>query len=166
MTNAFTESIVPSGRIPQLTLVPPVQLLLTPVGVENECSKVQRPAVCNTTHYVTISTAIGTLYDNGNFAAQKDGQIDTTVTYDKTLHDAADDAIASARLARKLLGAWPQIAGWKLKTLHDHQVEWRREQANSLRAYFDKAGIEHDGVDPGWPIQTTVPVAATQAGAA
>jgi DNA polymerase-3 subunit epsilon len=35
-------------------------------------------------------------------------------------------------------------------------VTWRREQADSLRAYFDKNGIEHDGVDPGWPVHTSL----------
>lgn len=70
-------------------------------------------------------------------------------------HDAAGDALAAVRLARRLAGLWPEIARWKLGTLHEHQVTWRREQANSLRAYFDKNGIEHDGVDPGWPLQTS-----------
>lgn len=70
-------------------------------------------------------------------------------------HDANGDALAAIRLARRLAGLWPEIARWKLATLHQHQVTWRREQANSLRAYFDKNGIEHDGVDPGWPLQTT-----------
>ena len=75
-------------------------------------------------------------------------------------HDAADDAIAAVRLLRKLLDAWPQVASWKLPTLHEHQVTWRREQADSLRAYFDKAGIEHDGVDPGWPVHVGTTAAA------
>lgn len=70
-------------------------------------------------------------------------------------HDAMGDALAAIRLARRLAGLWPEIARWKLPTLHGHQVTWRRDQANSLRAYFDKNGIDHDGVDPGWPLQTT-----------
>lgn len=70
-------------------------------------------------------------------------------------HDANGDALAAIRLARRLGGVWPEIARWKLPTLHGHQVTWRRDQANSLRAYFDKNGFEHDGVDPGWPVQTT-----------
>ncbi|VXB33749.1 hypothetical protein [Nocardioides sp. AX2bis] len=69
-------------------------------------------------------------------------------------HDAAGDALATIRLASKLMVAWPATARLKLQTLHSHQIGWRREQADSLRAYFDKAGIEHDGVDPGWPIHT------------
>lgn len=71
-------------------------------------------------------------------------------------HDAAADAVATIRLARKLAGLWPEVGRWKLGTLHAHQVTWRQEQADSLRSYFDRAGIEHDGVDPGWPVYTTL----------
>jgi DNA polymerase-3 subunit epsilon len=67
-------------------------------------------------------------------------------------HDAAGDALAAIRLARRLAGLWPQIATWKLSTLHANQVQWRKQQADSLREYFDSHGIEHDGVDPGWPV--------------
>lgn len=71
-------------------------------------------------------------------------------------HDAAGDALASIRLARRLAGLWPDIARLRLGTLHQHQVTWRREQANSLRAYFDKNGIEHDGVDAAWPLHSSL----------
>ncbi len=76
-------------------------------------------------------------------------------------HDAAADAVAAARLARVLMSAWPSTARLKLATLHEHQVGWRRSQADGLRAYFDKNGIEHDGVDPGWPIYSTLDRADT-----
>lgn len=71
-------------------------------------------------------------------------------------HDASADAIASVRILRRLADSWPEIARWKLGTLHEHQVTWRREQADSLRAYFDRAGTEHDGCDPGWPVHTSL----------
>lgn len=67
-------------------------------------------------------------------------------------HDAGADALAAARLAVKLVSGWPDVARLKLTTLHDHQVGWRQEQADSLRAYFDKNGIEHDGVPGDWPL--------------
>jgi DNA polymerase-3 subunit epsilon len=68
-------------------------------------------------------------------------------------HDAGGDALAAARL-------WPRIMakhsrkfpGHTLPSLHQAQVGWRREQADGLRAYFDKNGIEHDGVCPEWPL--------------
>lgn len=69
-------------------------------------------------------------------------------------HDASTDALAALRLAVKLAGLWPEIARWKLGTLHQHQVTWRRQQCDSLRAFFDKTGIEHDGICPEWPVHT------------
>lgn len=79
-------------------------------------------------------------------------------------HDADADAVAAIRLARKLAAVWPDAARLRLPTLHSHQVGWRRAQADSLRAYFDKAGIEHDGIDNGWPLHTSI--RPSQAGAA
>lgn len=81
-------------------------------------------------------------------------------------HDASGDALAAVRLARRLAGLWPEIARWRLGTLHTHQVTWRREQADSLRSYFDRAGIEHDGVNPGWPVYAPANTAPAGAGAA
>lgn len=75
-------------------------------------------------------------------------------------HGAADDALAAVRVAAKLGSLWPQIARWKLGTLHEHEVTWRREQMNSLRDYFERNGIEHDGCDPSWPVLRTAVGAA------
>jgi DNA polymerase-3 subunit epsilon len=69
-------------------------------------------------------------------------------------HNAAADALAAVRLAAKLADLWPSVGRLRLPTLHAHQIQWRREQADSLRAYFDRNGTEHDGVDPGWPVHT------------
>jgi DNA polymerase-3 subunit epsilon len=71
-------------------------------------------------------------------------------------HNAGADALAAVRLAKRLADLWPDVARLRLPTLHAHQVTWRRGQADSLRAYFDKNGIDHDGVDPGWPLHTTL----------
>lgn len=70
-------------------------------------------------------------------------------------HDAAGDALAACRL-------WPRImvkhsrkfAGQTIGSLHQSQVGWRKDQADSLRAYFDKVGTEHDGVCGSWPLHT------------
>jgi DNA polymerase-3 subunit epsilon len=73
-------------------------------------------------------------------------------------HDAAADAIATGRLVPKIMAAAAgtknnaQIVRYSLITLHQAQIGWRAEQCDSLRDYFDGRGIEHDGVDPGWPI--------------
>lgn len=75
-------------------------------------------------------------------------------------HDAAADALAAARLSVRLGGLWRQIQRWRLETLHEHQVTWRREQMDSLRAWFDKNGVEHDGCDPSWPVRLVTEAAA------
>ncbi|MBA2952150.1 hypothetical protein GON03_19220 [Nocardioides sp. MAH-18] len=69
-------------------------------------------------------------------------------------HDAAADAVASVRVLGKLISGWPQMAAWKLGTLHEHQVTWRRTQQDGLREFFDKVGKEHDGMCPSWPVHT------------
>jgi DNA polymerase-3 subunit epsilon len=68
-------------------------------------------------------------------------------------HDAGADALAACLL-------WPAIMtrhhrkfpGMTLPALHTAQVGWKREQMNGLRAYFDRAGKEHDGCCGEWPI--------------
>lgn len=67
-------------------------------------------------------------------------------------HDAGADALAAVRLAGKLAAAWPEIARWKLDTLHRNQITWRAEQMDGLRSYFDKNQIEHDGCCGSWPV--------------
>jgi DNA polymerase-3 subunit epsilon len=70
-------------------------------------------------------------------------------------HDASGDALASCRL-------WPRVMakhatkfrGHTLGSLHQSQVGWRKDQMDGLRAYFDKNGIEHDGCDGSWPLQS------------
>jgi DNA polymerase-3 subunit epsilon len=69
-------------------------------------------------------------------------------------HDAAGDALAACRL-------WPRImakharkfpTSLTMQSLHQKQIGWRQEQADGLRAYFDKVGTEHDGVCGEWPL--------------
>ena len=70
-------------------------------------------------------------------------------------HDAGHDAIAAARVAWRIGQRYPAIAAMPLHELHEAQVDWRREQCDSLRAYFDRTGKEHDGVDGSWPVRVT-----------
>lgn len=69
-------------------------------------------------------------------------------------HDAAADAIACVRLLFRLLAEWPEMARWKLGTLHQHQITWRREQQAGLRSFFERVGKDHDGMCPAWPVHT------------
>lgn len=69
-------------------------------------------------------------------------------------HDASGDALATIRLAHKLAGLWPEIGRWKLSTLHDKQIEWRRDHQLGLADFFRKQG-DHEaaaGVCPEWPL--------------
>lgn len=69
-------------------------------------------------------------------------------------HGAAGDATAAGRLWPRILDRNPRhFRGYQLAALHVAQADWRRAQADRLRAYFDKVGQEHDGVDGSWPIR-------------
>lgn len=73
-------------------------------------------------------------------------------------HDAAADALAAIRLAGRLAEAWREAARWKLATLHQHQVTWRREQQHGLADFFRRVG-KHDeaaSCDGGWPLHTSL----------
>lgn len=81
--------------------------------------------------------------------------------YGVSLGDDAHEAVADARAACLL---WPKILerhrnvfrsdSLTIGSLHQAQIGWRREQMDSLRAYFDKNGTEHDGCDGSWPLLT------------
>lgn len=71
-------------------------------------------------------------------------------------HDAAADAIAAARLAWRL-GGLPDLTAHTVDQLHVQQVEWAREQAESLREYFVNSGKmtadeAAQDVQTGWPV--------------
>lgn len=68
-------------------------------------------------------------------------------------HDAGYDAMAAARVAWRIGKVHPLIGGLSLPELHQAQVGWAREQADSLRAYFDSRGTAHDGCDGTWPVR-------------
>ena len=73
-------------------------------------------------------------------------------------HDAAADALAAVRLAGRLAEAWPEIARWKLTTLHNHQVTWRAEQQRGLADFFRKVGKAEEAAscDGGWPLHSSM----------
>lgn len=79
-------------------------------------------------------------------------------------HDAAADAIAACQLWPKIIARHPQkFRGFTVGALHQAQIGWRREQMNSLRAYFDREGTEHDGCDPAWPLLDNPPIRTADA---
>jgi len=74
-------------------------------------------------------------------------------------HDAGSDALAAARVAWRIACAYPAVGEADPFDLHQEQIHWHQEQKDSLRAYFDSKGTQHDGCDPRWPVQlpTAVP---------
>jgi DNA polymerase-3 subunit epsilon len=70
-------------------------------------------------------------------------------------HSADADAIAACRVAWRIATKEPRIGGASLNDLHAWQVEWARQQAESLADYFRRTpGKESwaDGVRPEWPL--------------
>lgn len=89
--------------------------------------------------------------------------VDACAAFDVELgedaHEAAPDAIAAARVMFAIGKKFPRIARMSLPELHAAQIVWRREQCDSLRAYFEEAGKEHDGVPVEWPMLPYVEMA-------
>lgn len=70
-------------------------------------------------------------------------------------HSADADALAACRVAWRIGSIRPELAALPLDVLHEQQVAWAREQAESLANYFRRTpGKEHqaDGVRTDWPL--------------
>lgn len=79
------------------------------------------------------------------------------VTLDEAdAHTSTGDALAAAQLAIALAGEDDYLGAMAPAELFTLQRTWRRTQQDGLRAYFDQQGIDHDGVDPGWPLHTSL----------
>lgn len=76
-------------------------------------------------------------------------------------HNSTADTVATCQVWLRLMAKHAhKFRGMTLDQLHTAQVGWRRAQMDSLRAYFDRVGTEHDGCDPAWPLLTP-PVGVT-----
>jgi len=71
-------------------------------------------------------------------------------------HAADADALAAARLAWKLGHIEAELGQYEIGQLHTSQIEWAREQAESLQKYFESQG-RSERIEGQWPI---VPLAA------
>lgn len=67
-------------------------------------------------------------------------------------HDAGADALAAARLIPRMVTAYPELGRMSLAKLHQSQIGWRAEQMDSLRTYFDRSRVAHDGCCGEWPL--------------
>lgn len=66
-------------------------------------------------------------------------------------HDATEDALAAARVAWALAERYPDVVQIDPRELHEQQVAWKREQAESFGAYLARQG-KPDDVARDWPI--------------
>jgi DNA polymerase-3 subunit epsilon len=68
-------------------------------------------------------------------------------------HDATQDALAAARLAWRLARHYPsQVGELALPELHDKQVEWSQQWADSLNQYWRSQGQDKT-IDGTWPVR-------------
>ena len=74
-------------------------------------------------------------------------------------HDATADAIGAGQLAAVLIHEHESLSEKGPMALTNLQEQWRRRMQRSLREYFDKNNIEHDGVDDGWPLHNSLVIA-------
>jgi DNA polymerase-3 subunit epsilon len=67
-------------------------------------------------------------------------------------HEAAADALAAAQVAVAIGRCYPSIGEMTLADLHNNQVAWARQQADSFRAYLQRRGRSADDVRADWPL--------------
>lgn len=90
----------------------------------------------------------------GHYAVRHDGA-----------HSADGDALAACRVAWRIGQLYPEIAGLPLDALHEAQVRWARQQAESLADYFARTPGKEAwaaGVRTEWPL---IPVGEVTSGA-
>lgn len=66
-------------------------------------------------------------------------------------HAAHADALAAARLAWRLGNIEKELGEFQLDALHMAQIEWAREQAESLQEYFASQG-RTERIEGEWPV--------------
>ncbi|MBN8867212.1 MAG: 3'-5' exonuclease, partial [Solirubrobacterales bacterium] len=66
--------------------------------------------------------------------------------------NAADaDALAAARLAWRMGKNYPELGELEIFELHEHQIAWALEQADSLERYFAEQG-RPGRIEGAWPV--------------
>lgn len=66
-------------------------------------------------------------------------------------HSADADALAAARLAWRMGRNYPELGEMEIFDLHDAQIGWAFEQAESLQRYFTEQG-RPEKVEGAWPM--------------
>ena len=70
-------------------------------------------------------------------------------------HEAAADALAAARLAWKLLGSIPELAGADWRAVNAQQAQWHETRQRDFAAYLEQSGKDASDVNTQWPIADT-----------
>lgn len=68
-------------------------------------------------------------------------------------HDAGADAVAAGRVAQAIARAHPELAAIAVGDLHDRQVAWSREQAESYQAWRRANGEPEFTTSGAWPVR-------------
>ena len=68
-------------------------------------------------------------------------------------HDAGADAVAAGRVAQAIARAYPELAAIAVAELHERQVGWCREQAESYQAWRRANGEPEFTASGAWPVR-------------
>lgn len=71
----------------------------------------------------------------------------------ESAHEASSDAIAAGRLARALAESFPELAELSPADLHERQIQWSREQAESFQSWKRANGDPAFTTSGEWPIR-------------
>ncbi|EYT63315.1 DNA polymerase III subunit epsilon [Dietzia sp. UCD-THP] len=67
-------------------------------------------------------------------------------------HEAGADALAAARLAWKLLGSLPDLAGADWRAVNAQQALWHEARQRDFAAYLQQSGKDASDVNTQWPV--------------
>lgn len=76
-------------------------------------------------------------------------------------HSADADALAAARLAWRMGKTYPELGDADVFELHEQQIGWAQEQADSLQRYFSEQGRQ-ERVEGAWPVVPLAPAAGLE----
>jgi len=68
-------------------------------------------------------------------------------------HDAGADAVAAGRVAQAIARAYPELAAIAVAELHERQVGWCREQAESYQTWRRANGEPEFTTSGAWPVR-------------
>src|SRR4029453_14176976 len=72
-------------------------------------------------------------------------------------HDAGADAVAAGRVAQAIVPTFPELAAIAVGDLHERQVDWCRQQAESYEAYRRANGEPEFTTSGAWPVRRSTP---------